>query len=103
MNARSSGAGRFGETICALIERSIGAPENFGVIDDRSEFMHAALRAGVRVPCTEAVDNDEALKEFAAKSGYPLVLKANGQVLKSGAPYIATMSPKGVTRFCSGL
>jgi predicted ATP-grasp superfamily ATP-dependent carboligase len=77
-NARSSGAGKFGETICALIERSIGAPENFGVIDDRTAFMHASQHAGVRVPCTEAVDNNQALKEFAAKYGYPMVLKANG-------------------------
>ena len=77
-NTRSSGAGKFGETICGLIERSIGAPEDFDVIDDRTAFMHAAQQTGVRVPCTEAVDNDPALQEFAAKSGYPLVLKANG-------------------------
>ncbi len=77
-NARSPGAGKFAETICELIERSIGAPENFELIDDRAAFMHASQQAGVRVPCTEAVDDDEALKEFAAKSGYPLVLKANG-------------------------
>lgn len=75
---RQSNAGKFGETICALIERSIGAPENFAVIDDRTAFMHASRQAGVRVPCTEAVENDQALQEFAAKYGYPMVLKANG-------------------------
>ena len=75
---RNSRTGKPGETICALIERSIGAPENFAVIDDRTAFMHASQQAGVRVPCTEAVENEQQLKEFSAKYGFPMVLKANG-------------------------
>jgi hypothetical protein len=71
-------AGQSGSGICALIERSIGAPENFAVIDDRASFMQVAQEAGVRVPHTALVADFAELDRWAVRGGFPMVLKANG-------------------------
>jgi glutathione synthase/RimK-type ligase-like ATP-grasp enzyme len=74
-NART---GHSGSAICALIERSIGAPENFTLIDDRASFMQVAQQAGVRIPQTALVPDFVELDRLAARVGFPIVLKANG-------------------------
>ena len=71
-------AGKSGKSICELIERSIGRPENFAVIDDRASFMQVAQEAGVRVPETAAIGDHENLDQWIALIGFPTVLKANG-------------------------
>jgi hypothetical protein len=71
-------AGPSGSTICALIERSLGAPENFAVIDDRASFMQVAQQAGVRIPHTALVPDFTELDRLTARGGFPIVLKANG-------------------------
>jgi len=69
-------AGNDGTGVCTLIERSLGAAEYFGIVDDRAAFMAAAQEAGVRVPKTVLLAEPEQLS--AAQIGFPAVLKANG-------------------------
>jgi len=75
---QNSSAGKSGAAICALIERSLGAPENFAMIDDRASFMQVSQQAGVRVPQTAVISDFAELDRWAAQLGFPLVLKANG-------------------------
>lgn len=69
-------AGTDGAAVCALIERSLGAAEYFGIVDDRAAFMAAAQESGVRVPKTVLLAETEQLS--AAQLDFPVVLKANG-------------------------
>jgi hypothetical protein len=71
-------AGRSGAAICALIERSIGAAENFAVIEDRASFMQVSREAGVRIPETAAITSFRELDRWIVQTGFPVVLKANG-------------------------
>jgi hypothetical protein len=70
--------GEQGREICALIERSLGSPENFPIMSARSQFIEIACSEGVRVPRTEIVENQEQLKHWIVQMGFPLVLKADG-------------------------
>ena len=49
--------GRADGPICALIERSLGAPESFPVLEARSAVMELAREEGVRVPKTAIIAN----------------------------------------------
>jgi len=70
--------GNEGESVCALIERSLGAPDGFPVVCARASFIESALQEGVRVPKTQAILNDKDLTRWLTQSGFPTVLKANG-------------------------
>ncbi len=70
--------GEKGTGICALLERSLGAPASFPVVYKRGEFLEFARKAGVRVPRTQVVTCVADLEEWISKNGYPAVLKANG-------------------------
>lgn len=89
--AQNAGAGKSGSAICALIERSIGAPENFAIIDDRASFMQISERAGVRVPRTAIVTNSRDLDFFASQMDFPMVLKANGTSGGDGVRVVRTI------------
>lgn len=67
-----------GSPICDLIERSLGSPESFAVVDARAVFTDLAHQEGLRVPATEVIRNSDDLKAWAARMGLPVVLKANG-------------------------
>jgi hypothetical protein len=75
---QNSRAGESGAAVCALIERSVGAPGNFAIIDDRASFMQAAEQAGVRIPETAIVPGVAELERWSTQAGFPMVLKANG-------------------------
>lgn len=64
--------------ICALIERSLGAPESFPVVDARPKFMEVAEEIGVRGPKTEVIKSTDDLRRWIDRSGFPTVLKADG-------------------------
>jgi ATP-grasp domain len=64
--------------VCELIERSLGAPEYFRVVDDRSSFIKISGEAGARVPLDSTITNAEDLRNWIASSGFPTVLKASG-------------------------
>jgi hypothetical protein len=75
---RHSAAGKSGATICALIERSLGRPQNFATIDDRASLMQVSQQAGVRAPQSAAIADCNGLEQSVARIGFPMVLKANG-------------------------
>jgi hypothetical protein len=64
--------------ICALVERSLGAPESFRIVCERTSFMKVAEEEGIRGPKTQVISNTAGLKEWIAKTGFPVVLKSDG-------------------------
>jgi hypothetical protein len=78
LHGRERSNGESGAAICALIERSLGAPENFPVMFARSPFMGLVEETGVVGPRTEVIAEPDDLKRFAALAGFPFVLKADG-------------------------
>jgi len=70
--------GKTDSPICDLIERSLGSPESFAVVDARAAFMDLAHQEGLRAPATEVIRNTDDLSAWVARRGLPVVLKANG-------------------------
>jgi Carbamoyl-phosphate synthase L chain, ATP binding domain len=77
--------------ICALIERSLGAPESFPVVYARTAFMDLAREEGIRVPATEVVTTTGDLRKWIARMGFPTVLKANGTSGGDGVRIVHTL------------
>lgn len=75
---REQQRGKLGETICALIERSLGLSDNFPIVRSRTRFAELAKKEGIRVPDTETVANLEELGDYIARMGFPVVLKSDG-------------------------
>jgi len=88
---RGSKRGQAGQSLCALIERSLGAPENFSVAHERSRFIDLARQAGVRAPKTEVIRNLDALRQWIANLGLPAVLKGNGTSGGEGVRVVHTV------------
>jgi hypothetical protein len=78
LHRRERSNGESGASICALIERSLGTPENFAAMFARSAFMDLVQDTGIACPRTEVIADSDDLKRFAALAGFPLVLKADG-------------------------
>jgi len=76
--AREKSKGTAESPICALIERSLGSPESFPVVNARSAFMDLAHREGLRVPPTRVIRNIDDLRTWVSCTGLPTVLKADG-------------------------
>jgi Carbamoyl-phosphate synthase L chain, ATP binding domain len=83
--------GTAGAPVCALIERSLGAPENFPLLYARTKFMELAQEEGVRVPKTEVIHDVGDLKRWIAQEGFPAVLKADGSSGGSGVRVVRTL------------
>ncbi|MBV6434461.1 MAG: hypothetical protein IANPNBLG_04714 [Bryobacteraceae bacterium] len=64
--------------VCKLIERSLGAAENFPALFTRAAFLQIAREQGVRGPRTEVIRSSDDLKQWAAEAGFPVVLKSDG-------------------------
>jgi Carbamoyl-phosphate synthase L chain, ATP binding domain len=78
LHAQQLRATKPGAVISQLIERSLGAPEFFSVIDDRAAFMQISKEEGVLIPQTAVIANAQDLDQWIAQTGFPFVLKANG-------------------------
>jgi hypothetical protein len=78
-------------TLCALIERSLGAPESFPVVYARTAFMELARQEGVRVPKTAVIADTQDLRKWVAQTGFPTVLKANGTSGGDGVRVVQTL------------
>jgi hypothetical protein len=70
--------GRTEGPLCALIERSLGSPETFPVIESRTAFANLARQEGIRTPETETLSDTDQLKNWIARVGLPTVIKADG-------------------------
>jgi carbamoylphosphate synthase large subunit len=66
------------DSICALIERSIGSHLSFPIIRSRAAFMAAAEVEGIRVPKTKSIESSRDLEHWLRESSLPVVLKADG-------------------------
>ena len=77
--------------ICSMIERSLGAAEDFPIAYDRATFMELAREQGIRVPDTEAIANLNDLKDWIVRNGFPAVLKANGTSGGDGVRVVRTV------------
>jgi hypothetical protein len=87
---REQQSGKAGSQLSTLIERSIGAPESFSVVDARATFIKLAREEGIRVPKTAVIANANDLKEWIDKIGFPIVLKANGSSGGDGVRIVDT-------------
>jgi hypothetical protein len=64
--------------VATLIERSLGAPESFPVVYARTRFIELAQEEGIHAPKTEVIANEDDLRQWVSRMGFPTVLKANG-------------------------
>ncbi len=78
--------------ICTLIERSLGNPRSFPVVSARTAFMDVAVEQKVRVPATRVVQNVDELRDWIARTGFPVVLKANGTSGGDGVRIVRTLA-----------
>ena len=78
LHAREKRHGNAESPISALIERSLGGPESFPIVNARAAFMDLARQEGLCVPPTQVIRNIDDLKTWVARTGLPTVLKANG-------------------------
>ena len=62
----------------SLIERSLGSPESFAIVESRASFMKLAQEEGIRVPRTGITGTDEDVNNWIRLAGLPAVLKADG-------------------------
>ena len=62
-----------------LIERSLGPPENYSVVESRHRFLSAAVDLGIRVPRTRKIEKAEDLTSWHRDLGSASVLKVNGE------------------------
>lgn len=64
--------------LAALVERSLGLPTSFPIVESRAAFMDFAREQGIRVPTTETVCSADQLPATLIHVGFPIVLKADG-------------------------
>jgi acetyl/propionyl-CoA carboxylase alpha subunit len=62
----------------ALLERSLGDPLQYSLIDSRSQLIALAHELGIGAPATAAISTLEELRDWIARLGLPVVLKADG-------------------------
>jgi carbamoylphosphate synthase large subunit len=63
----------------SLIERSLGPPESYSVVESRYRFLSAALKLGICVPRTRIVNRADDLVTWHADIGSATVLKVDGE------------------------
>lgn len=78
LHFRETGNGEVGRRVCELIERSIGSPESYPIIQGRNSLMEIARQEGIRVPKTAALADVGDLETWVSQMGFPFVLKADG-------------------------
>jgi hypothetical protein len=91
LHDRERRRGQTGVPICELIERSLGAPQNFPIVEARAAVMQLAEDEGVRVPKTEVVANRKDLGMWLAGTGLPTVLKADRTSGGTGVRIVSTV------------
>lgn len=78
LHDRETRSGAAGAELCRSIERSLGAPESFSIVNARAKLIEIAESEGVRVPKTAVIRDQKDLKNWVAQAGLPTVLKADG-------------------------
>jgi hypothetical protein len=62
----------------ALIERSLGDPDQYGLLRRKSAFIRLAAEHGVRTPATVVIESAADLSRRLVDATFPLVVKADG-------------------------
>ena len=70
--------GNSGSSVCALIERSLGARDSFSIVYQRAAVLKLAREAGIRVPDSRVIRDQGDLARWIERMGLPVVLKSNG-------------------------
>jgi hypothetical protein len=83
--------GKAGVLTCALIEQSLGASASFPIVFERANVLDLAREEGIRVPKTAAITGRQDLEKWAASTGFPAVLKANGTSGGDGVRTVQTL------------
>jgi Carbamoyl-phosphate synthase L chain, ATP binding domain len=78
LHQREATRGDAGKQTRSLIERSLGAAENFPIVYSRTEFIDIARSEGVRVPQGIVIRDLAELKAWVGRAGLPTVLKSDG-------------------------
>ncbi|MFL5255940.1 MAG: ATP-grasp domain-containing protein [Rhodopila sp.] len=64
--------------ICAMVERSLGAPSIFATVRSRDRLLSLARAIGVRVPESMSVPDEATLDVWLRRQPAPFVMKADG-------------------------
>jgi hypothetical protein len=88
-------------TLRGVIERSLGAPESYEIVDSRAKLMRTAEELGVRVAETLEVDTVTGLENWFASHGGQGVLKIDDTHAGKGVRIIDT--PVKAERALTGL
>jgi ATP-grasp domain len=70
---------RLDPSLRSIIERSVGPPESYSVVESRYQFLSAATELGIRVPRTRKIDKPEDLVTWHRDIGPEAVLKVDGE------------------------
>jgi len=89
--AQQQRKGCAGGALCALLERSLGAPENFPLLYARTPFIELAQAEDIRVPKTAVIRDESDLKKWISETGLPTVLKADGSSGGDGVRVVRTL------------
>ncbi len=76
--------------LAPLIERSLGLPEAFPILQARAAFMDLARAEGVRIPETAAIGSSEEVRNWVERAGFPTVFKADGTSGGEGVRIVGT-------------
>jgi pyruvate carboxylase len=78
LHEQEEGTSKAGADARALIERSLGAPQDFRTLYARTKFMKLAEEQGIRVPQTEVISDVSDIRNWIGRAGLPTILKADG-------------------------
>ncbi|MGC2161193.1 MAG: ATP-grasp domain-containing protein [Silvibacterium sp.] len=76
--------------IRALLQRSLGDPNNFPALASRARFLAAAQAEGVSILPTQNIPDEPALRRWLALNPLPAVLKADGTSRGEGVSIVCT-------------
>lgn len=82
--------GKSGQSVCTLIETSLGLCKGFPVVRARAAMMQLAEEESIRIPRTTVVANLFDLERCADELLFPLVLKADGTSSGEGVRIVRT-------------
>ncbi len=66
------------ETICHVLQASLGDPASYPITESREKFMAMVREEGIRIPETKTVTSADEVEHWIAHHGFPAVLKADG-------------------------
>jgi glutathione synthase/RimK-type ligase-like ATP-grasp enzyme len=83
--------GKLGQSVCTLIETSMGPFDSFPIVRARAAAMQLAEEESICVPRTTAVASLSDLKRCADELLFPFVLKADGTSSGEGVRIVRTL------------